>query len=69
MNPDYTAAQPAVRYSPVMVAGLPRVVVTHWVQPEVAAYLKEFSVPVVPPEDPGVWPAARILELAGGRKG
>jgi phosphonate dehydrogenase len=48
---------------------LPRVVVTHWVHPEVAASLKEFSSPVVPPEEPGVWPAARVLELARDAEG
>jgi phosphonate dehydrogenase len=47
-----------------MSAGLPSVVVTHWVHPEVAAYLAEFSDPVIPPADPGGWPAARIAELA-----
>jgi phosphonate dehydrogenase len=47
----------------------PRVVVTHWVHPEVAAYLREFSSPVVPPEEPGVWPAARVLELARDAEG
>jgi phosphonate dehydrogenase len=47
-----------------MAVRLPRVVATHWVHPEITAYLKEFSSPVVPPEEPGVWPAARVLELA-----
>jgi phosphonate dehydrogenase len=52
-----------------MVGQLPRVVVTHWVHPEVTAYLKEFSAPVVPPEEPGLWPAARVLELARDAEG
>jgi phosphonate dehydrogenase len=47
----------------------PRVVVTHWVHPEVAAYLREFSSPVVPSQEPGVWPAARVLELASDAEG
>ena len=38
-----------------MAGRLPRVVATHWVHPEVTDYLKEFSAPVVPPEEPGVW--------------
>ena len=52
-----------------MAGQLPRVVVTHWVHPEVTAYLKEFSAPVVPPEEPGLWPAARVLELARDAEG
>jgi phosphonate dehydrogenase len=52
-----------------MAGRLPRVVVTHWVHPQVAAYLEEFSVPVIPPEDPGLWAAARIGELAGDAEG
>jgi phosphonate dehydrogenase len=52
-----------------MPVRLPRVVATHWVHPEVAAYLREFSSPVVPPEEPGVWPAARLLEIAGEAEG
>jgi len=49
-----------------MVGRLPRVVATHWVHPEVTDYLKEFSAPVVPPEEPGVWPAAlRFLDRTG----
>ena len=52
-----------------MAGRLPRVVATHWVHPEVTDYLKEFSAPVVPPEEPGVWPAERVLELAGDAEG
>jgi phosphonate dehydrogenase len=48
---------------------LPQVLATHWVHPEVRAYLEEFSVPVIPPESPGVWAAARVLELAGEADG
>jgi phosphonate dehydrogenase len=44
-------------------------VATHWVQPEVAAYLSEFSSPVAPPPDPGVWPAERVLAEAGEAEG
>ena len=47
-----------------MARRLPLVVATHWVHPEVTDYLKEFSLPVVPPQEPGVWPTARVLELA-----
>jgi phosphonate dehydrogenase len=49
----------------VVAERLPQVVVTHWVHPEVQAYLEEFSTPVIPPEDQGVWVPARVLELAG----
>src|ERR1700728_2673024 len=52
-----------------MAGRLPRVVATHWVHPEVTDYLKEFSVPVVPPREPGVWPTARVLELARDAEG
>ena len=44
-----------------------RVVVTHWVHPEVAAYLAGFCDPVIP--DAGVWPRAHIAELAAGASG
>jgi phosphonate dehydrogenase len=47
----------------------PRVVVTHWVHPEVTAFLAQFSDPVVPPPETGVWPPARLLELAAGAEG
>jgi phosphonate dehydrogenase len=52
-----------------MAGCLPRVVVTHWVPPEVAAYLREFSAPVIPPEDPGVWPVPQVPGLAGDAEG
>jgi phosphonate dehydrogenase len=52
-----------------MAARLPQVVATHWVHPEVTAYLSEFSAPVIPPEDPGVWPASHVLELARDAEG
>lgn len=51
------------------MAALPRVVVTHWIHPEVVSYLRQFSDPVVPPRDTGVWPAARIRELAADAEG
>jgi phosphonate dehydrogenase len=44
-----------------------RVVVTHWVHPEVAAYLAEFCDPVLP--DAGVWPSAELAELAADASG
>ncbi len=41
-----------------------QVVVTHWVHPEVVSYLARFAEPRVPARDEGVWPAARLAELA-----
>lgn len=52
-----------------MTSVRPRVVVTHWVHPEVVDYLAQFSDPAVPEREPGVWPAARVLELAAGAQG
>jgi phosphonate dehydrogenase len=46
-----------------------RVVVTHWVHPEVTAYLASFCDPVVPGPDQGVWPRPRVAELAAGARG
>lgn len=47
-----------------MAAGMPRVIVTHWVHPEVQSYLAEFSDPLVPTREEGVWPRSRVAELA-----
>jgi phosphonate dehydrogenase len=47
-----------------MTATRPRVVVTHWVHPEVQGYLAEFCDPVIPSRAEGVWPRARAAELA-----
>jgi hypothetical protein len=47
-----------------MAVRRPRVVATHWVHPEVAAYLREFSSTLVPVPEPGVWSPAQVLELA-----
>jgi phosphonate dehydrogenase len=44
-----------------------RVVVTHWVHPEVAEYLAGFCDPVLP--DAGVWSRERVAELAAGASG
>jgi phosphonate dehydrogenase len=52
-----------------MASERPRVVVTHWVHPEVTALLAEFSDPVAPDRETGTWPAARVLELAAGAEG
>jgi lactate dehydrogenase-like 2-hydroxyacid dehydrogenase len=41
-----------------MTATRPRVVVTHWVHPEVQGYLAEFCDPVIPSREKGVWPAS-----------
>jgi len=44
-----------------------RVVVTHWVHPEVADYLTEFCDPVLP--HAGVWPRSQLAELAADATG
>jgi phosphonate dehydrogenase len=46
-----------------------RVVVTHWVHPEVTGYLARFCDPVGPSHDEGVWPARRVAELAATADG
>lgn len=52
-----------------MSTGRPRVVVTHWVHPEVAAYLAGFCDAVIPSRDEGLWPQAKTAELAAGADG
>jgi phosphonate dehydrogenase len=47
----------------------PQVVVTHWVHPEVVSYLAGFCEPRVPSRDEGVWPGARVAELAARADG
>lgn len=49
--------------------GKDRVVVTHWVHPEVTAYLADFCEPVAPGEHEGVWPRAKVAELAAAAAG
>lgn len=46
-----------------------RVVVTHWVHPEVTAYLAGFCDPVLPSEAEGVWPPRQVAELAATADG
>lgn len=46
-----------------------RVVITHWVHPEVTAYLAEFCAAAQPGRDEGVWPRRRVAELAAGAQG
>jgi phosphonate dehydrogenase len=46
-----------------------RVVVTHWVHPEVTTYLASFCDPVSPSKDEGVWPARQVAELAAAAEG
>jgi len=49
-----------------MTVSKPRVVVTHWVHPEVAEYLAEFSDALIPSRDKGVFPPGRVADLAAG---
>jgi phosphonate dehydrogenase len=52
-----------------MQARKPRVVVSHWVHPEVADYLAGFCAAVIPDRDAGVWPRPRLAELAADADG
>jgi phosphonate dehydrogenase len=61
--------QAAVADSCPVDEGRPRVVVTHWVHPEVADYLAGFCDPVLPGADQGVWPRERVAELAADASG
>ncbi len=47
----------------------PRVVVTHWVHPEVASYLASFCAPVLPGTPGQVFPPATVARLAAGAAG
>ncbi len=46
-----------------------RVVVTHWVHPEVREYLAEFCDAVMPARQEGVWPRSKVAELAADADG
>jgi phosphonate dehydrogenase len=46
-----------------------QVVVTHWVHSEVVSYLAGFCEPRVPSAAEGVWPGARVAELAATADG
>jgi phosphonate dehydrogenase len=46
-----------------------RVVVTHWVHPEVSRYLAEFCAAVMPTREQGVWPRQTVEELAADADG
>jgi phosphonate dehydrogenase len=50
-------------------SGTDRVVVTHWVHPEVTAFLESFCDPVAPGGDGEVWPREKVAGLAGGAAG
>jgi phosphonate dehydrogenase len=47
----------------------PRVVVTHWVHPEVADYLAGFCAAVIPSREEGVWPRQKVAFLAADADG
>lgn len=47
----------------------PRVVVTHWVHPEVAGYLAGFCDAVIPSRQEGVWPRQKVADLAAEADG
>jgi phosphonate dehydrogenase len=46
-----------------------RVVVTHWVHPEVSDYLAEFCDAVMPSLEQGVWPRQTVVKLAADADG
>lgn len=46
-----------------------RVLVTHWVHTEVAAYLRDFCDPLIPSAEDGVWPPGEIAERAADAVG
>jgi phosphonate dehydrogenase len=46
-----------------------RVVVTHWVHPEVRDYLAEFCDAVMPAREEGIWPRPKLAELAADADG
>jgi phosphonate dehydrogenase len=52
-----------------MTEARPRVVVTHWVHPDVADYLAGFCDPVLPDAEQGVWPGERVAEAAADAAG
>jgi phosphonate dehydrogenase len=45
------------------------VIVTHWVHPEVAAYLSGFCDAAIPSREEGVWPRDKVLDLAAAADG
>lgn len=47
----------------------PRVVVTHWVHYEVAAYLAGFCDAVIPSREEGMWPRQKVAALAADADG
>ncbi|HEX4832657.1 MAG TPA: NAD(P)-dependent oxidoreductase [Trebonia sp.] len=47
----------------------PRVVVTHWVHPEVTAYLAGFCDAVIPSREEGAWPREKVAGLAADADG
>jgi phosphonate dehydrogenase len=46
-----------------------RVVVTHWVHPEVTEFLTEFCDAVMPSPEEGVWPRQKVVDLAADADG
>lgn len=52
-----------------MKSGKQRVLVTHWVHAEVAAYLQDFCEPLIPSAEDGVWPPGEIAARAADAVG
>lgn len=52
-----------------MTAGKPRIVVTHWVHPEVADYLAGFSDALIPSHEQGVFSPGQVEDLAASADG
>jgi phosphonate dehydrogenase len=52
-----------------MSARKARVVVTHWVHPEVGDYLARFCDALMPGRDEGIWPRPKVADLAADAGG
>jgi phosphonate dehydrogenase len=52
-----------------MTVSKPRIVVTHWVHPEVAGYLARFSDALIPSQEEGVFSPGQVADLAVGADG
>src|ERR1700677_2580581 len=53
----------------IMTVSKPRIVVTHWVHPEVAGYLAGFSDALIPSPEQGVFSPGQVADLAADADG
>jgi phosphonate dehydrogenase len=68
MNPLWLRGLPGIRLL-IVTASMRRVVVTHWVHPEVRDYLEGFCEALIPSQAEGVWARERVARLAGDADG